>query len=228
LFETAASAGGTVDDVRFELDLPFTVNERDAISLVNVQNPTTIVTVNIDFNQLTDLLADATNYTLVGNLSVIPVIETFTIPLLKEAIPDMSVLKLVNEFDQSIPGAGDVTIKLSPGYTYRKVLLYFEDAAGVPFTDADLTDIFIRLNQADTPYKINPYALAAENHKRYGYPLDSGLYVLDWATIAGQVNLAGSRDFVDAERITEFWIQTNSNKSGKVTVVTETLARLAG
>src|SRR5690606_4956983 len=52
---TAASSGGTANTIRFMVDLPITLNERDPIGLILLQNQETVVTVNVDVGDADDL-----------------------------------------------------------------------------------------------------------------------------------------------------------------------------
>jgi hypothetical protein len=207
--------------------MPVMLNKRDPIGMINTQNTQTVVTVTLDFNELGVILASTTGYTLTGSLQVIPTIESFTVPIIPEARPDMSVLKLVQEYTQAIPGAGDVTFKFPVGTTYRRFAMLFEKADGSGFSESELTDIQLILNQADIPYKVNPYVLQAINQEQYGVTFEKGLFVMEFAD-QGIVGLGGSRDYIDSENLTEFWVKTNASVGGTLTVLTETLAELQG
>lgn len=223
-----SSVGGVNNTVRFWLDLPFTLNDRDPIGLILTQNQETTISVTIDTNAVTSLLAVTTGYTVVLNsLTFTPMVETFTIPAATNAFPDLSVLKMVQSSKQSIAGSGEQTIKLSTGQTYRRIALYLENG-GVGVDDSAITGNFeILFNQADAPYKISPKQLSAINAEAYGQPMPNGLWGFDF-TYQGFANYGGSRDYVDTSRLTEFWIKFNSPGAGSVTVVTETLSQLQG
>lgn len=225
---TMASAGGTANTIRFMVELPFVLNERDPIGLILTQNEETVVTCQIDTGTIIDMFTSATGYTVSGvNIAVYPILETFSIPPLKEAMPDLSVLKLVQEQAYSITQTGDLTLKLPVGTTYRKIILDFEDGSGVGFADTDLDNFNMILNQADIPYSIPVKFLTGVNQIQYGKPLAAGTYVVDFS-YQGIPNLGGARDYIDTERMTEFWIRTNAAKTGTVKVIAETLARLKG
>jgi len=224
---TSAPAAGAVNPVRVTVKLPLTLNERDPVGLINAQNPQTVITVAIDWNALTVLTSAPAGYTFTSALTVIPVIETFTVPIHPDGVPDLSVLKLVHQVEQAITGAGDVTVRLPVGNTYRKLLIRMVDGTGAGVTDAVVGDFQIILNQADTPYRINARQLAAENAQDYGTPLPVGCWVLDYST-QGLANMGGSRDYIDTQRLTEFWLRTTAAAAGNIIVLTETMARLSG
>jgi len=222
----AASSTGAENDIRFAVRLPVVLNDRDPVGLINLQNPQTVCTITIDFNELTSLLATSTNFTLTSALTVTPTVISYSIPIIGDAIPDLTVLKLVNEQVQTIAGAGDVTVKLPVGQTYRKIGIIFEDASGGE-ADADIGEFQLILNQADYPYRVDPFTLQALNQFSYGDAFPAGEFVLDF-TNQGVPNMGGARDYIDTERLTEFWLRSTAAAAGKITVITETLARLAG
>ncbi|MNM27068.1 hypothetical protein D3C81_375500 [compost metagenome] len=225
----AASAAGVDNVIRFPLELPFTLNDRDPIGMILTQNQETTVSVTIDTNAVTSLLANTSGYTVVlKSLTFTPMVESFTIPASELAFPDLSILKMVQSSRQSIAGAGEQTIKLPTGQTYRRIAIYLDNGSGVGLDDSAITGNFeVLFNQADTPYKVSPKQLAAINHEQYGRPLPNGLYAFDF-TYQGFANFGGSRDYVDTQRLTEFWIKFVAPAAGNVTVVYETLSQMQG
>ena len=224
--QTAAASAGATNILKFVIDLPIALNDRDPIGLILLQNEETLVTVSTEIGRFSDLLADATGYTVeFVNMSITPVLQTFTIPIDPEALPDLSILKLVHSMTKEIPGAGITTVKLPVGLTYRKLLFYIEDAAGGISEDRITTDMEIIFNQADIPYKVNPKVLKALNTRSFGKVLPTGVYVFDFSD-QGLTNYGGSRDYIDTERLTEFWVQFGTDTAGKVKVLYEVLSRL--
>lgn len=223
---TSSPAPGTANVVRFLADLPVTLNDRDPIGLLLLQNEETVVTVTVDFNDAASLAPAAAGYTFtLSNVSVIPIIETFSIPIVKEAMPDLSILKLVHSKTEAIAGAGVRTLALPTGQTYRKLLVYITDAAGGE-ADADIAGNFeLVMNQADIPYLIRPSVLAAINQEEFDVALPQGLWVFDFS-YQGLSGYGGSRDWIDTERLTEFWFRFNAAAAGNITAVYETLSKL--
>lgn len=222
-----ASAGGTDNAISFSVELPIALNDRDPVGLLMLQNQETNVQLKVDVGLLKDAykLAAGDEVTF-KSFKVTPVLETFTVPSVKEAFPDMSVLKLVSDRQETLQGNGVSTIKLNTGTIYRKLFFYLEDANGNPLVDADIAgNIQLVFNQADMPYNVPAKFLSHLNHRQYGMPLPAGWYVLDF-TIQGLPNYGGSRDYIDTERLTEFWLQVNTSKAGKVRIVSENLSRL--
>lgn len=223
---TTASSSGTDNAIRFMVDLPIALNERDPIGLILLQNQETTVTVSVDIGDESDLHDGSAGYSYeLSNIVITPFVETFSIPGVQEAFPDLSVLKLVQDHTETVPGPGQFRVALPVGLTYRKLIVYIEDNSGGE-ADGDIPgDLELVFNQADTPVRINPHVLAGINQSWYGFPLPQGLFVFDW-TYQGLPNYGGSRDYIDTERLTEFWFRFQAAGAGTVSIVAETLSRL--
>ena len=221
-----ASSGGTANVVRFVLDLPNMINQRDPIGLILLQNEETLCTVNVTFGALADLAPASSGYTFaVSAISATLITDTFTIPAIPEAFPDLSVLKLVQERTETII-AGENIIKLPVGMTYRKLGLIYYDATPSRQVDSDITStIDLLFNQAETPYRMKPLDLACENFEQYDGALPTGVYVFDFSD-NGIRNMGNARDYIDTERMTEFWLKFTAGAAGTVKIFYETLSRL--
>lgn len=227
---TKSSASGANNPVSFLMDLPLTLNDRDPVGLVVTQNQETTVTVSIDF--VTDsktITTESTGFTFeFSGLKVEPMVESFSVPPLAEAFPDISVLKLVQATRSDIPGPGQHHVALPTGYTYRKLFFFVQDENGNGVEDSALPgNIEIVLNQADNPYRITATQLSKVNHEQFGVELPVGMYAFDFS-YQGIANLGGARDYFDTERLTEFWLRFNASAKGTVTVGYEMLSRLSG
>ena len=204
------------------------LNDRDPVGLIMVQNQEIVVTVTLDMGTLASMFTTTSVTISDVAINVTPLIATYSIPAAIEAIPDISVLKLVTEQNFNIPSVGaPFLVKLPVGLTYRKMLLNFETAAGAAMTDAEIGNISISFNQADTPYVISAATLRYMNTKQFRGKLPDGVLAFD-LSYQGIANLGGARDYIDTERLTEFWIQSTPSVVGNLQIVSETLARLAG
>ena len=223
-----ASVGGAVNTVDFMVDLAHVLNDRDPVGMVMAQNQETVITVSLDLGAMVSMYSTTAVTISAVALTVTPTVETFSIPAAQEAIPDISVLKLVTEQNFNIPSVGaPFLVKMPVGLTYRKLILNFEHADGTGMLDDEIGNISIIFNQADTPYVIHAGLLRMRNAKQFGGRLDTGVLAFD-LSYQGIANLGGARDYIDTERLTEFWIQSNPSVVGNLQVVSETLARLAG
>lgn len=224
--ELVASVAGADNKVRFVADLPVQLNARDPIGLIMLQNEETVVTVTADVGDGKELVTGAGFTTVLSNVKITPMTETFSIPAIKEAFPDISVLKLVHSKNEEVAGGGVKTVRLPVGTTYRKVICYITDENDDGVADDALQgDFEIVFNQADTPYRVNPKILAAINHEQFGYTMPAGVYIFDFS-YQGISNFGGARDYIDTERLTEFWLRFQTPTNGKIQVVYETLSQL--
>ena len=222
-----ASSSGTENTIKFTLEVPVTLNDRDLIGLILLQSAETTVTLSVDLANGGDLLNNASGYTVdIELVKVIPAVETFSIPAVADAMPDLSVLKLVSSRQDAFTGSGQNVVKLATGTIYRKLAFYVTDENGVPFEDDDfLSPIELVFNQADVNYSVRAANLRHMNESHLGYALPKGVYVFDFS-YNGVSNYGGTRDYIDTELLTEFWVRFNSQKAGKVSIIAENIARL--
>jgi hypothetical protein len=223
-----ADSSGKDNALQIVVDLPLALNDKNPVGLWLAQTDDTVITVTINFNDADILNSALTGFTMTsGGISVVPMVESFSIPKLREAFPDISMLKLVQEQNQTIAGAGQIDVKLPTGLTYRKLIAHITDANGAGVADSTLTgNIELIFNQADIPYSIRPLLLSAINQEHYGVTLPNGVFVFDFASFQGLANYAGSRDLIDTEKITEFWFRFQAAAAGNVRIVSEMLSKL--
>lgn len=222
-----ASAGGTDNDFSFMLDVPLTINYRDPVGLVLAQNAETNIDITIDIaNAVAMLGAGAAGYTAdFTSLKITPMISSFSVPSDTRAFPDMSVLKIVDSRNEQFV-SGQSYIKLPVGMIYRKLIFKFENSDGTPMSSDDITsNIELVLNTADVPYSVSPKMLRAINTMQAGIAYPDGCYYFSF-DFQGVNGYGGSRDYIDAERITEFAVRFNTSKAGKLTIISEKLSRL--
>lgn len=222
-----SSSAGAKNKISFMADMPFSLNDRDPMGMVMTANQATTVSVTIDFADANVLGSGQAGYTMaLSNIKVSPMVESFAIPPTPVAVPDTTIIKLVQSTKQAITSAGQQIVKLTTGYTYRKLAFYITDANGKGVADDELTGyIELILNQADRPYRLTASQLAKINHEQFGYPLPQGVFVLDFS-YQGISGLGGTRDYIDTERLTEFWLSFNAANAGNVHVVYEQLSLL--
>lgn len=227
---TVVSVGGAVNTVKFNLELPLTLNDRDSVGLWMLQDGQSVVSLDLDFGSIKDMMVD-TDINISGiNITVTPYLETFSIPPIADAIPDYSVIKVVNSQIKPVSGNGDTVINLPVGLTYRKLIFFIAtDDQLTPIAHSGVGDIQLMFNQADSPYVYDGDYLAIKNSTDYAGLLPLGAYVMDWST-QGLPNLGGGRDYIDTERLTQFDIKFNlsglSGSANKIYVIAEKLAKL--
>lgn len=221
------STSGITTSVKFAVFLRTTLNERDAVGLVLLQNDQTNVTLSADIANITDALKVTAGTTAeLVEMTIAPMISTFSIPASSDAFPDLSVLKIVNSRNDAFVGEGQHVIRMATGTIYRRFLVRFTDDDGNVLTDANFNgNLELIFNTADINYSISAEALRTLNRMWYGFELPKGVYVFDF-TYQGFPNYGGTRDYIDSERLTEFTLRFNTTKGGRAQIVTECLARL--
>jgi hypothetical protein len=226
------SAAGTTNEVCFLVELPITVNKRDMIGLVNLQDPTMIASLNLTCGAMLDMIATADKDVTISNvnINITPIIESFSVPTNPDAIPDYSVLKLVHEQSENVVNTNEMTIKLPIGLIYRKFFIYLaQDANFTPIDTSKVAGFSIVFNQADSPVQVPAQYVAYKNTQDYDAGLPKGCYAFDFST-QGIANMGGGRDYIDSEKITEFWLKISFNNltgsSNYVYEVSEQLAKL--
>lgn len=221
-----ASTTGASNSLAFMLDLPLTLNYRDTSGLVLAQNQETSIDVVVDVGNAGDIIANASGYTAtLESMKIHCMTSTFSVPARSEWFPDLSILKVCDARSEMFTSGANY-IKMQTGYIYRKLILMFTDESGAALSDDDITsNIELVLNTADTPYSISPKMLRKLNLMQSGVKMPDGVYFwsFDWQGIIG---MGGSRDYIDAERVSEFSVRFTSGKAGKLTVVSEKLSRL--
>lgn len=223
-----ASSGGTANVVRLELDVPCEVNARDPVGLILLQNVDTLATLEVQTGAAADIAALSGGTVSLGNVTVTVMTDTYSIPADPNAVPDISILKSYKGRTETLQ-AGENVIKLPVGQTYRKLWFIIRNGSAVRQADSFVTSpIELVLDQNEAPYKAPAQILAGENTKDYDGALPDGLYVFDFATAGDARNLASSRDLIDTQRITEFWLRFSTSGAGTIEYGYETLSKLAG
>jgi hypothetical protein len=230
LLENVVSADGASDKVQFILELPQTINDRDTIGLILLQNDATVVNIGADLGAVKDVMTDTDIEISDININITPIIVSYSVPAIPDAVPDYSILKIVNQETQNVVSAGEMIIKLPTQLTYRKMFIYVATDGKFTAMDHSLIKNFqIVFNQADTPYNIPADLVAYQNKVDYQGSLPAGCYAFDFSA-QGIANMGGSRDYIDTERLSEFWLKITfgdiTGNSNYVHIVRENLARL--
>ena len=222
-----ASSTGVDNEFHFLVELPLTLNERDPIGLILLQNNSALVNLKFSIGSPSNFLTDNEYEVEYKDIIVNVQAETYSVPASEECHPNLTTLKLIQNSTHTFAGAGKNEIQLGTGYIYRKLALQFLDEDGKPFEDEDfLSNIELVFNTSDCNYSVTPQMLRYESQKNYGVILPKGVYIFDFG-YQGTPNLGGSRDLIDTETLTDFTLRFNSNKAGKVNVIKEAITRLS-
>ena len=217
----------TQHNMRTTIELPLCLNDRDPIGIILAQSPETLIEVKVDFEPESNMIPLPEGVTLtVNEITVQPIVETFSIPAVQEAFPDISVVKLCTSRTEMFAGNGQNLIDLVTGTIYRKIAFIIEDLDGNPFSDDDITsNIDLIFNTADVNYSIPAKLIRHKNEMQFGEEQPKGVYIFDFSD-NGIPNYGGTRDYIDSTKLTMFQVRFNSNKAGRIRIVSENLARL--
>lgn len=223
----SASSAGASNTMRSTIELPLCLNDRDPIGIILAQSPETLIEVKVDFEPESSMIPLEDGVTLeVEEITVQPIVETFSIPAVQEAFPDISVVKLCTSRTEMFAGNGQNLIDLVTGTIYRKIAFIIEDLDGNPFSDDDITsNIDLIFNTADVNYSIPAKLIRHKNEMQFGEEQPKGVYIFDFSD-NGIPNYGGTRDYIDSTKLTMFQVRFNSNKAGRIRIVSENLARL--
>ena len=223
----SVSSTGASNTMRTTIELPLCLNDRDPIGIILAQSPETLIEVKVDFEPESSMIPLEDGVTLeVEEITVQPIVETFSIPAVQEAFPDISVVKLCTSRTEMFAGNGQNLIDLVTGTIYRKIAFIIEDLDGNPFSDEDITsNIDLIFNTADVNYSIPAKLIRHKNEMQFGEEQPKGVYIFDFSD-NGIPNYGGTRDYIDSTKLTMFQVRFNSNKAGRIRIVSENLARL--
>ena len=223
----SVSSTGVSNSMRTTIELPLCLNDRDPIGIILAQSPETLIEVKVDFEPESSMIPLEDGVTLeVEEITVQPIVETFSIPAVQEAFPDISVVKLCTSRTEMFAGNGQNLIDLVTGTIYRKIAFIIEDLDGNPFSDDDITsNIDLIFNTADVNYSVPPKLIRHKNEMQFGEEQPKGVYIFDFSD-NGIPNYGGTRDYIDSTKLTMFQVRFNSNKAGRIRIVSENLARL--
>ena len=198
-FPTTFTGAQTVE---FSLKIPIVNNDRDLTGLIMLQNKETLLTLQMDFADISSLFTLTGGATVSFTGDVTLTTEYFSVPGNREDYPDLSVIHTLIEDRVPIDGVGDLQYVTPRGNVYMRMLhrvLLNDTPAGYD----DIDRLTLQFNQTDTPYFIDGHDVLVQQRERYKRDLPKGVYVWDW-TYQGQAGLGGSRDLINSRAITDF------------------------
>jgi hypothetical protein len=185
--------------VSFTLKVPIVVNDRDPIGLILLQNGETLVTVNIDWANPTNLFTGGTaTFDGYAHLTM----EYFDVPVNKADFPNLAVVHTLLEDTIAIDGTGTTEYQVPRGNIYQRLFhrILLNDA---PAAATDIDRLLLKYNQSLNPYAIDAKDVLSMQRYRYKRDLLKGAYVWDFA-YQGQAGFGGHRDLVNSACITDF------------------------
>lgn len=223
--------GGSSNTIKFMLELPLTINDRDYVGVINAADPTTNIVLEIDSGTILSLFATTTGFTISSvSITATPYVISMSIPdnpiskNPREHLLDLSMIKLVHGQSKTIGTIGEDINNLPRGTIYRK---FFVDlhSSDTPLTDAQMTRFKFSLNQADSIVDMTGKQLQSYNQKQFGYSLPAGIWGFDFS-YQGNPNYGGQRDLIDSDSLNEFWAQLTFGTTATYNYYYECLARM--
>jgi len=205
-FGNTVSVGGTANALKFTLELPIQINDRDPVGLLMLQSDKVVCQLDVAWDVPAVLMTDTDiTTTVTGSLTVTT--EVFEIPDNEDARPDPRLLHVVEEDQIPLVGTGKTRYTFRPGKIHQRAIFRIL-INGAAANEADILDMALVYNQNKTPYSVDADILRYLNRKRYGRDLPAGVYVWDWG-YQGIPMLGNGRDYVNTAKITEFWNVVN-------------------
>lgn len=188
--------------VEFTLKVPIVNNDRDLVGLILLQNRETLVTLTLDWANVSSL------FTLTGNAAVsfagnsTITMEYYSVPLNTADYPNLSVVHQMLEDKTDIDGTGDYQYTVPRGNIYMRMIhrVLLNDS---PASADDIERLTLKYNQSEEPFFVEGRDQLAMQRERYKRDLPKGVYAYDF-TYQGQAGLGGSRDLVNSRAITDF------------------------
>lgn len=203
-----SSARSAVTATAFNLDMtvPVSINDRDPLGLIMLQNEQTLVTLYVDWTTDTTV---ATGATVTG--TVTPYLELFTVPVDPQDYPPLNIVHQVLEDQQQISGAGDYTYNWPRGNTYLQILHGF--GIGTAGTDA-FTKFQVRVNQSDYLQNTDIPYLDLEFRKERGRARPAGGLFVDLLASSGLGNFGLTRDVFNSALVTDLASVITASSAG--------------
>ncbi len=202
-FDVTASQ---TDYIRFGFELPLTVNDRDLIGLFLLQNPQTVLTLAIDWDNIN---ANSGPYTNGGtgartaiSINAYVVAEFFAVPQHIEDYPRLDYIYQTIAIKQAIVAVGEQIFNMPIGNLYTRIVTFHEHNA-VLAPSSDVTKIEVRYNQTEVPYTMDSDVLRWILRDMYGRDVPQGVFALDF-NHQGIPDLGTARDYVNSHYLTDF------------------------
>jgi hypothetical protein len=170
--------------------------------------------LELTFGDLTDLYTSNSGSPALSNVSVTPMVETFSTPRNPANRPDLSYSKFILEEQQPFDtGSGVTTFKMVTGNMVTRLIQELSNGATAKPLDPSEVSL-LRMDYASTqvPYNINPDVQLLRQAFLYGRNLPQGCYVWELAQALGLPELPTMRDVIDTLMLTN--LQTEITLSG--------------
>lgn len=173
--------------------------------------------LELTWGDLTDLYASNSGSPALTNVSVTPMVETFSTPRNPANRPDLSYSKVLLEESQPFDSNTAATFKMVTGNMVTRLIQEFSNGSTAKPLDPDQFSL-MKLDYAQTqvPYNINPDLQLLRQAFLYGRNLPQGVYVWELAEALGLPELPTMRDVIDTLMLTNLqaeWTFTGTTAS---------------
>jgi hypothetical protein len=162
--------------------------------------------LELTFGDLTDLYASTSGTPTLSNVSVTPMIETFSTPRNPANRPDLSYSKVILEETQPFDtGTGVSTFKMVTGNMVTQLIHELSNSTtnvAHPLDPVEVTLLRMDYAQTQVPYNMQPDIQLLRQAFLYGRNLPQGTYVWELAEALGLKELPTMRDVIDTLMLT--------------------------
>lgn len=209
-----------VSAATFKLDtvIPLSVNDRDPIGLLMLQNESTVLQLSVEFPADT---AVATGATVTGTVK--PYLELFTVPVLPEDWPPLDIVQQILEDQQSVAATGQYVYPWPRGNTYLQVA----HGLGIGASGSDsFTQVGVRVNQSEWLQNTDTSFLDDEHQWLRGRARPGGGIYFDLMGTSGLGNFGSTRDLFNSGLVTDLSTVITASATGTLYTVRRQLVSL--
>jgi hypothetical protein len=192
-----SNARSAVTAAAFNLDmvLPISVNMRDPVGLLNLQDMGATFSLAIDFNADANVATGAT-----VTCTVTPYLDLFTVPPNPNDMPNLRVIHSMIEDARAVAAAGDFTYDWLRGMQYLQLF----HGLGIGAAGADgFSKVALRIQQQQFPWSSDVKALDIDHRQLRGRARPAGGIYIDRLATSGLGNYGTVRDVFDSSKTTD-------------------------
>jgi len=170
--------------------------------------------LELTYGDLTDLYASTSGTPTLSNVSVTPMVETFSTPRNPTNRPDLSYTKSILEETQPLDtGTGVSTFKMVTGNMVTQLIHELSNGATAkPLDPSEVSLLRMDYAQTQVPYNMNPDLQLLRQAFLYGRNMPQGVYIWELSEALGLKELPTMRDVIDTLMLTN--LQTEITLSG--------------
>ena len=170
--------------------------------------------LELTFGDLTDLYTSSSGTPALTNVSVTPMVETFSTPRNPANRPDLSYSKVILEETQPFDaGTGVSTFKMVTGNMVTQLIHELSNGSTAkPLDPSEVTLMRMDYAQTQVPYNMNPDIQLLRQAFLYGRNMPQGVYIWELAEALGLKELPTMRDVIDTLMLTN--LQSEITLSG--------------